>query len=208
MIKRARVKARVFVAWQSTRPYSNHLGGRPLAPRGDGVKAMYRFIGIVSGALLLAACSSTGDWFRPVPQLDTIRFESEPPGAEAKTTTGQSCRTPCALAMPETTPFGVTFSLNGYLPDDEQVELVGMGDNTSKLRPNPVVAELTPVPPPQKPKRRPVRRRVAKRKPVPAPAPQSAAPAAPAAPPPMTAAPEQQSPSPWPSAPPPPPPQQ
>jgi len=43
----------------------------------------------VSGALALAACSSMPDWMsvdalKPAPIMDTVRFESEPPGAEAK----------------------------------------------------------------------------------------------------------------------------
>ncbi len=82
---------------------------------------MYRVIAIVCGGLALAACSSTPDWLKlrnalkPQPILDTVRFESEPPGAEAKTSNGQTCRTPCALALPTETPLTVTFTLNGYL---------------------------------------------------------------------------------------------
>ena len=163
---------------------------------------MYRLIAIVSGGLVLAACSSTGDWgFKPEPVLDTIRFESEPPGAEAKTSNGQSCHTPCALALPAGTPFSVTYSLNGYQPDIEQVEMVSMGDGTSKLRPNPVVAELTAAAPP-KPKRKVVRRKVVAKKPALRRAPPAAAAEPP--PPPMSAAPVQQAPSPWPATPPPP----
>ena len=83
---------------------------------------MYRVIAIVSGGLALAACSSTPDWMnldvlKPAPVMDTVRFESEPPGAEAKTSNGQTCRTPCALALPANAPIAVTFTLNGYLPD-------------------------------------------------------------------------------------------
>ena len=67
---------------------------------------MYRVIAIVGGALALAACSSTSsDWLsldglKPGPVMDTVRFESEPPGADVKTASGQTCKTPCALAMP------------------------------------------------------------------------------------------------------------
>ena len=39
------------------------------------------------------------DALKPAPIMDTVRFESEPPGAEAKTSDGQTCRTPCALAL-------------------------------------------------------------------------------------------------------------
>ena len=58
---------------------------------------------------------------------DTVQFESEPAGAEAKTSTGHTCRTPCSLALSADAPFSVTFTLNGYLPETEQVELVSDG---------------------------------------------------------------------------------
>jgi outer membrane biosynthesis protein TonB len=166
---------------------------------------MYRVIAIVGGALVLAGCSTMGDLFKPAPTMDTIRFESTPPGAEAKTSTGQSCRTPCALAMPANQPFTVEFSLTGYQPASEQVELVSIDDATTKLQPNPVVSQLAPVTPPPKakpkPKKRVVRKKVAP-KPKPPAAPPAAAAPAPApqaqpAPPPMMA-PAPQSPSPWP----------
>jgi hypothetical protein len=178
---------------------------------------MYRVFAVIGAALLLAACSSDSDvfknpdWFksgsfRMEPVLETVRFESEPPGADAKTSIGQSCRTPCALALPGNKPFDVTFTLAGFQPDVEKVELFAVGDGTTQLRPNPVLAELTPLPPPKKVmkkrhvvhKRKPVAKRAAKpvmRKPT-KPA------AAPAAPPPMTPQPTQ-APSPWPAAPPP-----
>jgi len=180
---------------------------------------MYRVIAIVSWALALAACSTMGGIFTMSPQMDTIRFESQPPGAEAKTSTGQSCRTPCALAMPASKPFSVTFALNGYHSGNAQVEMTEMEGGASKLQPNPVTAELTPeaaqVP---KPTKKPVRRVRARKKPAAHPAPtaaapptapataeeptapaDTAAPAAPAAPPPMPAGPaQQQAPLPWP----------
>jgi hypothetical protein len=166
----------------------------------DGSGAMYRVIAIVGAGLVLAACSSdSNNPFRFEPPKDTIRFESVPPGAEAKTSTEQTCRTPCALAMPSDKPFTVTFSLNGYQPDTEQLQLIPMGDGTSSLRPNPVFVELTPATPP-KPKKK-VRRKhtTAKLTPKPKPAPTTTS----APPPPMTPAPQPQAISPWPAAQPP-----
>lgn len=169
---------------------------------------MYRFIAIVGASLVLAACSSTDSGkfenpfgsfenpFKLEPVKDTVSFESEPAGAEAKTSTGQTCRTPCALAIPTDKAISVTFSLTGYEPATEQLELVSMGDGTSKLRPNPVLVQLTPVPPPAKSKK-PARRTSAKPKPKPKPA---APPAA--APPPTAPAPPPQTNSPWPASPP------
>lgn len=136
--------------------------------------------------------------------METVRFESEPPGAEAKTSSGQTCRTPCALAVqqPDKSGLTVTFSLNGYEPQTEQIDLVSQGDNTSKLRPNPVTVELAAAAPPKKKPARKVKKRVAPKpvaKPKAAPAPKATA--APASPPPATQAqPQQQAPSPWPPA--------
>jgi hypothetical protein len=163
---------------------------------------MYRVIAIVCGGLALAACESNPDWmkssaFKWEAPLETVRFESEPPGAEAKTSNGQSCRTPCALALPGSTGLTVNFTLNGFQPDTEKLELVGMGDGTSQLRPNPVLVELTPAPPPPKPKKKAVHRKKTAAKPAPKPAPN---PPAAAAPPPIAPQPQPAT-SPWPTAP-------
>jgi len=164
---------------------------------------MHRVIVIVTGGLALAACSSTPDWLnldalKPAPALDPVRFESQPPGAEAKTSNGQTCRTPCALALPTGAPMTVTFTLNGYQPDSEDIEPVSTGLGSPEMRPNPVQVELTPAPPPPKP----VKKLAPKKKVAVKPGAKPKASTAPA-PAPMTAAPAQQAPAPWPSAPPP-----
>ena len=87
------------------------------------------------------------DALKPAPIMDTVRFESEPPGAEAKTSTGQTCRTPCALALPVNSPLTVTFTLNGYQPESESIEPISATGSPTQLRPNPVLVELTPAPP-------------------------------------------------------------
>ena len=43
-------------------------------------------------------------------------MESEPPGAEAKTSQGQTCRTPCELVVQTGGEFSVTLALAGYQP--------------------------------------------------------------------------------------------
>jgi hypothetical protein len=167
---------------------------------------MVRVIAIVCAGLLLAACESNADWmktpdwaknnpFKFEPPLQTVRFESEPPGAEAKTSNGQSCRTPCALALPGKEALTVNFILTGFQPDTESLNLVALGDGTSELRPNPVLVSLTPVPPPKVKKKVVHQRKKTAAKPAPKPATRAAPPA-------MTPQP-QQAPSPWPSAPPP-----
>jgi hypothetical protein len=180
---------------------------------------MYRVLTIVGGALALAACSSSPDWMnldalKPAPVMDTVRFESEPPGAEAKTSNGQTCRTPCALALPVNSPLTVVFSLNGYLPESETLEPISVTGNPTQLRPNPVTVELNPAPPSQqKPIKKPASKKMTSDKPAtkkttakkPAkPAAASPGAATSPAPAPMTAAPaQQQAPAPWPNTPPP-----
>ena len=157
---------------------------------------MHRIIAIVSGGLALAACSSVNlDFLKPGPVMETVRFESQPPGAEAKVSNGQICRTPCALALPASGPYTVTFTLNGYQPEADQIEVVSMGDNTSRLEPNPVLATLNPAPPPPPVKKKPVAKKRAAKPAAKPPAPKPAATtSAPPPPPPPSA-------SPWPTTP-------
>ena len=110
---------------------------------------MYRVLAVIGSALALAACSSSSDWMnldalKPGPSLDTVSLESEPPGAEAKASNGQTCRTPCALALPVDAASSVTFTLNGYQPETERLEAITATGEPPRLRPNPVVVELTP----------------------------------------------------------------
>ncbi len=164
------------------------------------VNMMYRVLAILGGAVALAACSSTPDWMnvdglKPGPSLDTVSFESEPPGAEAKASNGQTCRTPCSLALPVDAASSVTFTLNGYLPETERLEAITATGEPPRLRPNPVVVELTPGTPP-------VARKPAAKKPV-AKKPARPKPAAAAAPAPAAAPPPAQAAAPWPTNPPP-----
>src|SRR5215813_7390746 len=111
---------------------------------------MYRVLAGIGSALALAACSSNSDWMnldalKPGPSLDTISLESEPPGAEAKASNGQTCRTPCALALPVDVASSITFTLTGYQPETERLEAITSTGEPPRLRPNPVVVELTPA---------------------------------------------------------------
>jgi hypothetical protein len=161
---------------------------------------MYRVLAIIGGALALAACSSTPDWMnmdglKPGPSLDTVSFESEPPGAEAKASNGQTCRTPCSLALPIDAASSVTFTLSGYLPETERLEAITATGEPPRLRPNPVVVELTPGSPPVA--KKPPAKKPAAKKPATRPKPAAAAAPAPAAAAPAQAA------APWPTNPPP-----
>jgi hypothetical protein len=145
--------------------------------------------------------------------MDPGRFESEPSGAEAKTSNGQTCRTPCALALPVNAPMTVTFTLNGYQPETENIEPISITGSPTQLRPNPLTVELTPAPPgpnsvkkPAPPKKKPAAKPAAAKPAGAKPAAARTKPAAASAraPAPTSAAPApQEAPAPWPSAPPP-----
>jgi len=99
------------------------------------------------------------DFFKSTPPTEVLRVESEPPGADARTSQGQSCRTPCELTVQTGGELAVTYALNGYQPLTLQVRpevaptsYGETGSGTSgRLQPNPVYAELQPIkPPPRK----------------------------------------------------------
>jgi hypothetical protein len=158
---------------------------------------MYRLLVVAAGALALAACSSSPDWiggFKSGPMLDTVSFESEPAGAEAKASNGQTCRTPCSLALPVEAPLTVTFTLNGYATASEKLDTIQETGEPPRFGPNPVVVELSPAPPPSRGTKKPATRKPAAKKPASRPMPATTA-STPAPPPPA---------SPWPTSAPPP----
>jgi len=124
---------------------------------------MRRVIAIAATALSLAGCSSfSTDYFKSTPPTMQIQLESTPPGAEARTSIGPSCKTPCAMTV--TVPeggFSVSYTLNQFQPVTIPVQVSGSAGNlltssTIKIDPNPVVAQLQPIVPP-KPVRKPMR---------------------------------------------------
>jgi len=116
------------------------------------------------------------DYFKSTPPPIQVQLESVPSGADATTSVGPGCKTPCSIAVaaPDT-GFTVTFAMPRFQPVTVPVQVIRTpGDVTSPasttIDPNPVVAELRPAAPP--PRAKPMR---PKKKPKPAAA---AAPAA------------------------------
>jgi hypothetical protein len=113
------------------------------------------------------------DFFKSGPASEVLRVESEPPGADARTSQGQSCRTPCELTVTSGGDMTVSYALNGYQPITLQVRPESspqsFGNGGVRLQPNPVYAELQPVRPPGKKKAAPKRKQTAQ-KTTPAPA--------------------------------------
>jgi hypothetical protein len=105
-----------------------------------------RAIAVVACGFALAACSfsmPSFDYFKSGPSTEVLRIESEPPGADARTSQGQTCRTPCELTVPTDNELAVTVQLSGFQPQTLPVR----ADGQSKLQPNPVYVELQPAAP-------------------------------------------------------------
>jgi len=122
---------------------------------------MSRVIAVTACGLMLAGCSAAMpslDFLKSAPQSETLAIESEPAGAEAKTSLGQSCRTPCQIAVQPGSEFSVTLALSGYDAQTVSVRPEAEGA-TPRLAPNPVQVTLQPVKAAKKPpakKRTPV----------------------------------------------------
>jgi hypothetical protein len=129
---------------------------------------MRRVIVIAVAGASLAGCSSFSgfslDAFKPTPPTVQVQLDSVPPGADARTSLGPSCKTPCSVAVPAPDAgFSVTYTLNRYQPATVPVQVIHLpGDfstpASTSVDPNPVVAELQPAGPPPKPPRRTVLR--------------------------------------------------
>src|SRR6516225_8521394 len=114
-------------------------------------------IAIVGASLgmSLGGCSSVhslasfGDYFKSTPPAIQVQLESNPPGADAKTSLGPGCKTPCSVSVsaPDT-GFSVMYTLNRYQPATVPVTVVHPGDGATVTDPNPVFAELQPAGPP------------------------------------------------------------
>jgi hypothetical protein len=126
------------------------------------------------------------EFLKPASQAEALRIESEPAGAEAKASSGQSCHTPCELSVASASELSITVALNGYQPQTVSVRPEAPTAGTlgitgsPRLAPNPIHVELQPAPAPKKPAAK-------KKKPVTAARPAAPAPVASAAPTPAPA---------------------
>lgn len=128
---------------------------------------MKRIVVIVAASLAVAGCASwsVGDLMPSFgPTTADLSIASEPPGAEARTSTGQVCRTPCKLTLPLSSgDFTVTFSMPGRITQVVPV-VIRPPDSAaaSRFDPNPAFAQLDPIaPPPPVKKKGPAKRKTA-----------------------------------------------
>jgi hypothetical protein len=112
---------------------------------------------IAVAGVSLAGCSSFSmDAFKPTPPTLQVQLDSMPPGADARTSLGPGCKTPCSVAVPAPdSGFSVTYTLNKFQPATIPVQVIRIpGDfstpASTTFDPNPVVAELQPAGPPPK----------------------------------------------------------
>jgi hypothetical protein len=138
--------------------------------RRDGL-IMRRVIAIAAASLSLAGCSSFSmDYFKSAPPTMQVQIESNPPGADARTSLGQTCKTPCSvtLPVPESGGFTVSYAMPRFQPATVPVNIIRepgslISAGTARPDPNPVVTELQPIGPPQRAKpMRPKKPRVPK----------------------------------------------
>jgi hypothetical protein len=119
-----------------------------------------------AGIAGLAGCSG----FFPGPPLIPVEFQSTPSGAEARTSMGQSCTTPCSISVPAPEDdFTVSFTANNFQPLTIPLRITRTAGSAltppfTSINPNPVIAQLQPLAP------QPARARKKKPKPPPAPA--------------------------------------
>ena len=98
----------------------------------------------------LTGCSSAVSSNSSAEQLQALKFESDPPGAEIHTPTDQTCKTPCELSVPSREQL-VIITKNDYQPQTVQVTLGPQPDHSfwenppPTLAPNPVHIVLHPV---------------------------------------------------------------
>ena len=111
-------------------------------------------------AITLGGCSSfsTDSWnyFKSTPPTVQVQLESTPPGADARTSIGPGCKTPCAVSVtPPEAGFTVNYAMAGREAATVPVQVTkesggAFSADTFKVSPNPVFAELHPVGPPPK----------------------------------------------------------
>ena len=119
---------------------------------------MRRVIAIALAGASLGGCSSfsVSDYFKSTPPEIKVQLESNPPGADAKTSLGPGCKTPCTVSVnaPDT-GFSVMYTKDKFQPATVPVQVIhNPGDfanpATTVTDPNPVFTELQAAGPPPK----------------------------------------------------------
>jgi len=78
-------------------------------------------VALVICGLGLAACGSTQaipgfDAFKPKPTTTSLLIQSNPDGADARSSLGGTCHTPCTMAIATAGDFTISLAHDGYEP--------------------------------------------------------------------------------------------
>jgi len=60
---------------------------------------MRRVLAIALAGASLGGCSSLGGYFKSTPPTIQVQLESQPEGADATTSIGPGCKTPCSVSV-------------------------------------------------------------------------------------------------------------
>lgn len=93
---------------------------------------------IVALAALAGACASVTRGLD-----ETVRIETDPPGADARTSLGQTCVTPCAIPIARKHEFDVTISKQGYATVQTKVHTVMGGGGAAGIAGNVILGGVT-----------------------------------------------------------------
>src|SRR6266700_3018239 len=101
-------------------------GSLPQPVDGGGGSKMRRVIALAIVGASLGGCSSFSlDYFKSTPPTVQVQLESNPPGADARTSLGPGCKTPCSVSIPAPDGnFTVAYSLNKFQPATVQVNVI------------------------------------------------------------------------------------
>jgi hypothetical protein len=134
-------------------------GGVPLRRNMD--MKLDRTFALVICGFGLAACSSFTmpgfDALTPKPTTTVLLIQSNPGGAEARSSLGPTCRTPCTMAIGAAGDFTISLARDGYEPQTVTVHstMSGGGYMTAAsptLEPTSVDVTLEPLPQAKGPK--------------------------------------------------------
>lgn len=112
----------------------------------------HRAFALVICGLGMAACSSMAsfDSLKPKPESTILLIETNPASAEARSSLGRICRTPCTMTIATAGDFTISFARDGYEPQTVTVHsTMSAGDYMTApspvLDPSPVYVNLEPL---------------------------------------------------------------
>ena len=114
---------------------------------------LYRAFALVMCGLGMAACSSMSafDSLKSKPTTTVLLIQSNPASAEARSSLGATCRTPCTMAIGTAGDFTIGFARDGHEPQTVTVHsTMSEGDYMTApspvLEPSTVYVTLRPLP--------------------------------------------------------------